>query len=80
MSTWHGNCALYLHDPDFPTEPLGYLGPKERMMNSKVVIPHGKSVFGGSTVVTAAKVLVLVAVTWGVVFPALFWSFSRLIN
>ena len=49
-------------------------------MNSKVVIPHGKSILGGSGMVTAAKVVALVAVTWGVVFPALFWSFSRLIN
>ena len=46
-------------------------------MNSKVVIHRGHR---GSGMVTAMKVIGFVAVTWGVVFPALFWTFNRLIN
>ena len=46
-------------------------------MNSKVVIPSGKDSRG---MMTAMKIVGLVAVTWGVVFPVLFWSFNHLIN
>ncbi|MDY0748580.1 hypothetical protein SNE35_29045 [Paucibacter sp. R3-3] len=46
------------------------------MSNGKVMITRRTH----RGMVTAMKVLALVALSWGVAFPALFWSLNRLIN